>query len=441
MLVTVASGTAPCVELPPVECVAALRAARIALAGEGAAAALAALEGADEVCEGHVDLLLERIALHRLVGAAALAEADLEALAARLADPERPLALGAVVRTLIDGVASEELLDLLAGRLERELVASPGDRVLLRALAVTRSRLGEDVAAREALARLLAVEPTEEVRWALVRMDVALARWENAIPELERLVAEPGRGSVAARVHLVRAYGAVGRSEDAVRVARQLERVAGAGSQAIRALVAGALVDAAWDLHDAGERDRAKTLFRSALELDPDRDEARLALELADATPEQRLERARSRGVVAAPGDDPAELLEEGTRRLAVGDDLGALSALEPAARALPGNELAWYSLGLAAVRLERWQLAAEALARAVELDPSNPASRLNLGTAQARLGRCEAAVASLEALLGDHPGTWQAHYWLATCYAELGDDAKAREAMARYQDQRPEGP
>lgn len=425
-------------DLPPVECVAALRSARIALAREGPGAALERLEGADEACAGHVDLLLERLALRAQLGDEAGVAADLEQLRAVLADPDRPLAPSALVRALVDGTATRAELEAIASRIEAELTPSPADPLLLRALAVARSRLGDDPAARAALARLLVIDPSPEVRWALVRMDVALGEWQRAIPELEELAGTAGRGSVAARLHLVRAYAAVGRFEDAVRVGRQLERTAGAGSEAIRDLVAGALLDAAWSLHDRGQRDRARDLFREALALDPGREEARLALELADAGPEERLARARSSRDPRGPEADPLELVAEGTRRLAVGDDGGALELLEPAARALPGNELAWYSLGLAAARLERWPLAAEAFARAAELDPANAVTRLNLGTAQARLGRCEEAVATLEGLLADHPETWQAFYWLARCYAELGDDERSRDAMARYRDRRP---
>jgi len=425
--------------LPPVECVRGMRVARLAWQAGDRDRALGALDRAVEACPDHVDPLLERLELHRTLGDEAGVEADLALLRARLADPERVLPEAAFARAVSDPAASVDELELIRARLVRDLAVAESPR-RLRQLVVVEARLGRDREARATLARLLAVDPSPEVRWAAVRLDVALERWDDAIPELEALAAgRAGTSSFAARLHLIHAYGAVGRTDDAMRTALALYGASGdLGSEHIRGLIAGALLDAAWALHDRGERERAATVFRKVLEIEPDNEEARAVLELVYASPEARAAASAARSRALEREEDPSLVLEEGARRLAVGDAAGAWELLDRAARNLGDDELAWYDLGLAAVKLERWEAAAEAFGHAVRLDPTNPTSRLNLGTALAHTGRCAGAVGVLEALLADRPETYQAHYWLARCWTELGDPAKAAEALSRYQDARP---
>ncbi len=424
--------------LPPVECVRGMREARLAWQAGDRQKAMADLDRAVEACPDHVDPLLERLELHRKLGDAAGVEADLALLRARLADPARVPPEAAFARAVSDPGANVDELELIRARLTADLAAAETPR-RLRQLVVVEARLGRNEDARATLTRLLAVDPSPEVRWAAVRLDVALERWGDAIPELEALGGRSGTSSFSARLHLIHAYGAVGRTEDAMRTALALYGASGdLGSRFIREMVMQALLDAGWALHDRGDVEHAATVFRKVLEIDPDNTEARAVLELVYASPEARAAATAARDRALEREENPGIVLEEGARRLAVGDAAGAWDLLDRAARGLGDNELAWYDLGLAAVKLERWEAAAEAFGHAVRLDPTNPTSRLNLGTALARIGRCAEAVEVLEALLVDRPEAYQAHYWLGRCWAELGDAAKAAEAMERYQLARP---
>ena len=431
-------GTATPAALPPVECVRGMREARLAWQAGDRQKAMAGLDRAVEACPDHVDPLLERLELHRKLGDAAGVEADLALLRARLADPARVPPEAAFARAVSDPQASAAELELIRARLVRDLASTETPR-RLRQLVVVEARLGRNEDARATLARLLAVDPAPEVRWAAVRLDVALERWNDAIPELEALAGRSGTSSFAARLHLIHAYGAVGRTEDAMRTALALYGASGdLGSRFIREMVVQALLEAGWALHDRGDVEGAATVFRKVLEVDPDNEEARAVLDLVYGTPETRAAAMAARDRALEREEDPGLVLEEGARRLAVGDAAGAWDLLERAARGLGDSELAWYDLGLAAVKLERWEAAAEAFGHAARLDPTNPTSSLNLGTALARTGRCAEAVEVLTTLLADHPETYQAHYWLGRCWAELGDAAKAAEAMERYQLARP---
>ena len=130
---------------------------------------------------------------------------------------------------------------------------------------------------------------------------------------------------------------------------------------------------------------------------------------------------------------DPEVFFEEGTNRLAAGNAAGALPLLLRAAEGLSTQPVAWYNLGMAAIKVEDWNVACRALARADELEPGKPDTEINLGIALSKAGRCEESVTVLEHTVKDDPSRYRAQYYLYSCYSALGDVERAATALQRY--------
>jgi predicted Zn-dependent protease len=82
--------------------------------------------------------------------------------------------------------------------------------------------------------------------------------------------------------------------------------------------------------------------------------------------------------------------------------------------------------LGAAAFKLERWEEAANALGQAIAVNAGRAESHYKRGIALFHLKRCQEAAVTLRRTLELAPETRDAHYYLAGCYARLGDTAAA---------------
>ena len=97
-----------------------------------------------------------------------------------------------------------------------------------------------------------------------------------------------------------------------------------------------------------------------------------------------------------------------------------------------PGDAVALANLGSMLRYIHRSEEAADVLDRAIRLDPFHPAYYLEwLGDAYFLLGRLDECVDVLERGIALQPDFVALHVISAKCYAALGDDDKARKAVA----------
>lgn len=94
---------------------------------------------------------------------------------------------------------------------------------------------------------------------------------------------------------------------------------------------------------------------------------------------------------------DPATSLLLGTLELSLGHDEVAGGLLEESAQVMPEDALAWRGLGVSLARSQRFDLAREAMDRAIELDPESVEGWYNLGVMLHRMGRHQEALTALE--------------------------------------------
>ncbi|MEO8198583.1 MAG: tetratricopeptide repeat protein, partial [Thermoanaerobaculia bacterium] len=95
--------------------------------------------------------------------------------------------------------------------------------------------------------------------------------------------------------------------------------------------------------------------------------------------------------------------------------------------------EPAWYNLGTANFKLERWGEAADAFAQALVANPDRLESLWKRALALHHLERCGEAVPLLLSVLAREPAKRDAHYYLSGCYAKLGDAAAAARESALF--------
>jgi tetratricopeptide (TPR) repeat protein len=429
--------------LPPIACVEAIRAARIARDAGDAAKARTQLEAAVELSGCELPALAAMLPLLRLGAFTPDRTAALrQRLADRLANPASEIPSGLLTHLVhLPSTAADD--DLMLGALERRL-AAPETKApttfdvaeLLEATADLQQRRGRPDAARDTLARLLALRPTDPLRWRALFLDLQLQRWATAADVLAVMVDSP-EAPVFLRETYVSVLARLGRLDE---VTAQLAKLVPPPSPGVGDLptsrYAQVLLDAAWGLRDAGREADAQATFRRVLAYDPNQAEAQLALLHFYGTKEERATQAAAVAARRESETDPLALFEEGSDLLGAGDLEGARSLLARAAPQLDGTdyaEPAWYNLGTAAFKLERWDEAARAFAAAVTVNPTRVESHFKRGIALFHLERCGDAVAALRRTLELQPDKRDAHFYLAGCYAKLGDAAAAARENALF--------
>lgn len=431
-------------DLPPEECVQKLRSAHLAAASGSTEAALEMLHAAAEACPGElapIHALLEHDRVHGLPEGER--QRLLDRLRRRLADPEQALSPAILQQLARDPGADQELLRELAEGVSRRLEAAAGEPSpgLLTVLAEIQTRMGDDEGAADTLERLRRRNGGKTVTDALIQLHLRLKRWPEALALIE---AADARGETYRwlRIELLSELGRVEEARpEAERLAAELaevrpdpERESPELLAIERARAAELLERLAWSFVDTGRDAEAEALLRRALALVPDSPELAAALLHLYGTEEER----RAHAAEVARGweveTDPRALFDEGSQRLASGDAEGAFELLHRAAPRLPYLEAAWFNLGMAAYRLERWPEVVEALGRAARLNSSRSASFFFRGVALVYLERCDEAVAALERALELDPSRVQGHYYLAGCYRALGRGEEAERHRRRYE-------
>ena len=114
------------------------------------------------------------------------------------------------------------------------------------------------------------------------------------------------------------------------------------------------------------------------------------------------------------------------------GELAAARARLEPIVGAHPGWGRATLLLALVDFRENRFESARRRFERAAELDPDEPSGRLFLGWTLFYLGELDEAERSLRSFLAAHGEHAEARLALARVAVERGDDAAARDELAR---------
>jgi len=406
-----------------------LRDARIALDAGDTQAGLRQLRRTAEAFPGEIVPILELWNFHQTVGLPDTEAAELRSLLTRrLADAESPLPPG-VLKYLVENPDSsdDELELVLRSAVARSSVA-PQDAELIESMGLLQLRLGRKDDARRSFGRLLELQPTDEARWRCIELDMQLERWEQAASLLAVFI-EREPSPPWARINYVRALGKLGRYEE---LAGQLDQL-DADRQILMEAIGEILLEAAWEFRDRGRDAEAEQLFRKLVETKPYSEEAQAALLYLYSSEEERHEREMQLRQVWKEESDPVKVLDRGASLLAAGDAAAALGFLERAAAELPDSEIAWYNLGLAAFRLERFDLAVEALGRAERINPARAEAWFNRGAALQKLDRCVEAVPELRRALELQPELSQAYFYLYVCHRALGDREASDDAYRRY--------
>jgi tetratricopeptide (TPR) repeat protein len=271
-------------------------------------------------------------------------------------------------------------------------------------------------------------------RWAAAHtgLALALAACHQTTPALEA-----ARAATQADPHSAEARAAVG-------LALLARDPADAKGEAVAAVQAATALEPKNPLvrlelggvfESRGQLDRAAAAYAEAAEMDRLWPAPRLAaLEI-------RRRRGDVDGVLATLRRMPEEFRSTGEAQLLLGRVLvqkedwpGALAALDLAAAAQPGLAAAQALLGDAAYNAGELKLAADACARAVELDPGNPAYRATYGLYLSYDGRRDEARSALAAL-AERPEVRRPDVLLALGGIYRSDEPpRVAEAVAAYE-------
>lgn len=441
---TSAGKAAAATSLPPEDCLRQLREARIARMNDDPVGELALLRAARETCPGELSSLTALLDFHQREP---LPQEELkllaEAVRLRLGDLELPLPVGVLSQLTFDPEISEEVLELLVEGLRRRAEGqAESEPDLLRVQADLELRLGDREAAYQNLLKLWRLTGDHDLEWKLTSLAASQEHWEVVIEVLEK------RGSTGTGLLRHRYLIALARGGSYQKLKKELDitvaKVLSTGEigaevnvVASRAIGIGWFAETlrivGWSLHDRGMAEEAEAEFRRLLSIYPDHEEAQAVLLNLYASEEDRSRLAAAQAEKWQEESDPQELFDEGTQRLTTGDAAGAFELLERAAPHFPELEAAWYNLGMAAYRLEKWETVAEAFEKASALNQERPDSVYFAGIAASKLGRCQGAVALLKKALEMDAKRNQAHYYLQDCYRQLGDAAAAARHLEAY--------
>jgi tetratricopeptide (TPR) repeat protein len=107
---------------------------------------------------------------------------------------------------------------------------------------------------------------------------------------------------------------------------------------------------------------------------------------------------------------------------------------LERALQLQPKNAHYLLHYGVVLNQLGQTQKGMEFMLDAEKIDPSNPLTHYNLGRVYLEERKLVQARDELEASIRLRPGLTPAYYKLGTVYRDLGNPAKAREMMERFE-------
>lgn len=357
-------------------------------------------------------------------------------MTAILTNPEAPLHLSTLqyVASLPD-LGSDELGQLL-GAVERRSTAEDAPARLWDVLAMLHLRLGDREAGREALRRRLEIEASDRTRWQLVQLERELGNWNGAETQLQELNSREDV-NLYVKMSLAEALGRIGNYDELIAKLDTLGEEILVHDFDARMTLRDLMLQVAWDFRDAGDDSYAEAIFRRVLVIDPEDREALLAVLYLYSSAEERERHEASLRQQRLSETDPDKLLADGARLLAAGNAAEAIELLERATFALPDSEPAWYNLGLAALKLERWETAEKAYREAVRTNPARIDAVLNHAISLAHLERCGEAVPELESVERAAPEMTATLYWLYFCHDKLGNVEETTEYMLRYRDER----
>lgn len=347
-------------------------------------------------------------------------------LEAALVDPARPLPLPIVRRRVIDPAARPAEIDALRANIVTRLVTLPSDPDLLEVLAGAQRRLQDEAGLGDTLRRLSAVRPSHALDWERLFLAQRARRWPEAKEILDRM---ESAGDHSANVRFMR-----------LPVIAHLQGVeavlaaVGDPPEGERRVAAGALQEIGWELWDEGRDADAERMFRRALALSPKDVHAAEVVTHLFASEEERAARSSSTAAAWDAVDNADRLLQEGTSRLVAGDAAGAYPFLQRAATALPNEPVAWYNLGLAAKKTERFAEAVTALTRALDLREDWPPALRALAEALAKTGDCAGAVVAAKRAGDLDAASADPFVTLYNCYQSMGDGRAAAAAKAEYE-------
>lgn len=429
--------------LPSVDCVLMLRKARIAELKEDFATQLKQLQLAEHTCHESVLSLTELLRydhLHHLPKA----ESDRihTALDERLRSAAETLPLARLRALAADPDAGASELEALLSSLEKTTAEAERPNVrMLRLQSELEVRTGDPASARQTIERILAVAPTEELRWEGLTLDQMLGNWERVVTTLRGLIDEDD--SLAPEIHLmlIEALAHLGRVDETLQEAQTLVAAEQGANGQWAAIIVHELLPVAYSVYDSDPA-AAERLWRQLRKLDPDNAVVRRTIAWLFADDDEREELLAEDGPQSDRNDvDSYSLLEMGAQRLAAGDFEAAIEPLEKAVKLDPDLEAAWYNLGLAGVQLKRWGLVERAMKEALRINPNRSESVFQRGIALFHLERCSEAVPVLERALTMDATRYQSWYFLWRCYNDLHEPAKADEAYANYKASAPEAP
>jgi superkiller protein 3 len=182
-----------------------------------------------------------------------------------------------------------------------------------------------------------------------------------------------------------------------------------------------------------GQLEQAARAYRQALTADPSYAPAFLALiqvELNRGNREGAIDEAKKRSANGAASPDVERLIGDDAVRHQ--DYAGAIPYLERATKGLPGNPDGWALLGRAYHATGRYDDAAEAYKKAVDLAPQNLNYRSTYGLVLGQAGQLEAGLAELQKVTSS-PGYKDAAGWtnLGWVYRNMN---RPRDSIAAYQ-------
>lgn len=159
-----------------------------------------------------------------------------------------------------------------------------------------------------------------------------------------------------------------------------------------------------------GDVAAAATIYRKALEVDPDNPRTHQSLGVAQSQAGAFADAAASlRQSLALAPRQPLTLVNLGIALSSQGDKEGAITAYRQALGLNAHEPLAWFNLGNAYFELGRQGEAEAAYAKAVEADPSLPVAHFYLARTLANRGQLERALREVEAGLEFAPDDQQA--------------------------------